>query len=70
MRSSFRRATRPARVESPRPSSGSRCTSARRAIEAELDQAGAAVDTLAIEAVDEIACSGTGAKEKLVSAAA
>jgi phenylacetate-CoA ligase len=44
--------------------------SARRAIAAELDQAGAAVDTLAIEAVDEIARSGTGAKEKLVSAAA
>jgi hypothetical protein len=44
--------------------------SARRAIEAELDQAGAATGTLTIEAVDEIGRSGTGAKQKLVSASA
>jgi phenylacetate-CoA ligase len=43
---------------------------ARRAIEAELDQVGAAVETLTLEAVDEIGRSGTGAKEKLVSASA
>jgi phenylacetate-CoA ligase len=42
--------------------------SARRAIEAELDQAGAAVESLTIEAVDDIGRSGTGAKEKLVVA--
>jgi phenylacetate-coenzyme A ligase PaaK-like adenylate-forming protein len=42
---------------------------ARRAIEAELDQAGAIVRTLTIEVVAEIGRSGTGAKEKLVSAA-
>jgi phenylacetate-coenzyme A ligase PaaK-like adenylate-forming protein len=40
--------------------------SARRAIEAELMQAGAAIETLAIEAVDEIRRAGNGAKEKLV----
>jgi putative adenylate-forming enzyme len=43
---------------------------ARRAIEAELDQAGAAVLTLTVEAVAEIGRSGTGAKAKLVSTAA
>ncbi|HZA65820.1 MAG TPA: AMP-binding protein [Geminicoccaceae bacterium] len=44
--------------------------SARRAIEAQLDQVGADVGTLTIEAVDEIGRAGTGAKEKLVSLAA
>jgi phenylacetate-CoA ligase len=44
--------------------------SARRAIEAELEQAGAAIETLAIEAVDEIGRAGNGAKEKLVGASA
>jgi phenylacetate-CoA ligase len=44
--------------------------SARRAIEAQLDQVGADVATLTIEAVDEIGRAGTGAKEKLVSLAA
>jgi hypothetical protein len=43
--------------------------SARRAIEAELDRVGAAVETLTIEAVREIRRAGTGAKEKLVSLA-
>jgi phenylacetate-coenzyme A ligase PaaK-like adenylate-forming protein len=43
--------------------------SVRRAIEAELDQIGAAVEMLTVEAVDEIGRVGTGAKEKLVSAA-
>jgi phenylacetate-CoA ligase len=42
--------------------------SARRAIEVELDQVGATVGTLAIEAVGDIGRSGTGAKEKLVAA--
>jgi phenylacetate-CoA ligase len=42
--------------------------SVRRAIAAELDQVGAAVETLTIEAVDEIGRAGTGAKEKLVAA--
>jgi phenylacetate-CoA ligase len=42
--------------------------SARRAIEAQLEQVGAAVETLTIEAVDEIGRAGTGAKEKLVAA--
>jgi hypothetical protein len=42
----------------------------RRAIAAELDQAGAAVEVLTVEAVDEIGRSGTGAKERLVSLAA
>jgi phenylacetate-CoA ligase len=44
--------------------------SAQRAIEAQLDQVGADVETLNIEAVDEIGRAGTGAKEKLVSLAA
>jgi phenylacetate-CoA ligase len=44
--------------------------SVRRAIEAELDQSGAAVDTLTIEAVNDIGRAGTGAKEKLVAASA
>jgi phenylacetate-CoA ligase len=44
--------------------------SARRALAAELDRVGAAVEALTIEAVDEIGRSGTGAKEKLVSLAA
>jgi phenylacetate-CoA ligase len=44
--------------------------SARRAIEAELEQAGAAIETLTIEAVDEIGRAGNGAKEKLVGASA
>jgi hypothetical protein len=44
--------------------------SARRAIAAEIDRAGVDVETLIIEAVDEIGRSGTGAKEKLVNAAA
>ena len=43
--------------------------SARRNIRTELDKAGAVVDTLTIEAVDQIGPSG-GAKEKLVSASA
>ena len=43
---------------------------ARRALAAELDRVGAAVEELTIEAVDEIGRTGTGAKEKLVSAAA
>jgi phenylacetate-CoA ligase len=42
--------------------------SARRAIEVELDQVGATVGTLTIEAVGDIGRSGTGAKEKLVAA--
>lgn len=41
--------------------------SARQAIEAELDQAGAAVEEVSIEVVDRIALTGTGAKQKLVS---
>ena len=41
--------------------------SARRALAAELDRVGAAVEALTIEAVDEIGRTGTGAKEKLVS---
>jgi phenylacetate-CoA ligase len=44
--------------------------SARRAIEAQLEEVGAEVETLTIEAVDEIGRAGTGAKEKLVSLAA
>lgn len=40
---------------------------ARRAIETELDHIGATVETLTIEAVDEIERSGSGAKERLVS---
>jgi phenylacetate-CoA ligase len=40
---------------------------ARRDIAAELDQAGAAVEALTIEAVDHIARAGAGAKVKLVS---
>ena len=43
---------------------------ARRAIAAELDQVGAAVETLTVEAAGKIGRSGTGAKEKLVSASA
>jgi phenylacetate-CoA ligase len=50
------------------PVPGAVLQSVRRAIEAELDQAGATVDTLTIEAVDDIGRSGTGAKEKLVAA--
>ena len=42
--------------------------SVRCAIAAELDQAGAAVETLTVEAVGEIRRAGTGAKQKLVSA--
>jgi phenylacetate-CoA ligase len=42
--------------------------SARRAIAMELERVGAVVETLTIEAVDEIARVGNGAKEKLVSA--
>jgi hypothetical protein len=42
--------------------------SARRAVEAKLDHLGAAVETLTVEAVDEIGRAGTGAKEKLVAA--
>ena len=34
----------------------------------ELDRLGAAVDAIAVEAVDEIGRVGSGAKEKLVSA--
>jgi phenylacetate-CoA ligase len=45
-------------------------SSARRAIQAELDQVGAVVESLAVEAVDHIGRTGTGAKEKLVSALA
>jgi hypothetical protein len=41
--------------------------SARRAIKPELDHVGAAVETLTVEAVDEIGRAGTGAKEKLVA---
>jgi phenylacetate-CoA ligase len=52
------------------PWAGEILRSVRRAIAAELDQAGAAVEELTVEAVDEIGRSGTGAKEKLVSAAA
>jgi phenylacetate-CoA ligase len=44
--------------------------SVRRVIETELDRVGADVETLTIEAVDEIGRTGTGAKEKLVSLAA
>jgi phenylacetate-CoA ligase len=44
--------------------------SARRVIEAQLDQVGAAVEGLTIETVAEIGRAGTGAKEKLVSLAA
>jgi putative adenylate-forming enzyme len=47
---------------------GALLRSARRAIEAELNQAGAAIESLTIEAVDDIGRSGTGAKEKLVAA--
>jgi phenylacetate-CoA ligase len=50
--------------------SGEVLRSARRAIAAELDRAGADVETLIIEAVDDIGRAGTGAKEKLVSLAA
>jgi hypothetical protein len=42
--------------------------SVRRAIAAELDHLGAAVETLTVEALDEIGRAGTGAKEKLVAA--
>jgi hypothetical protein len=42
--------------------------SVRRAIAAELDQVGAAVEALSVEAVDEIRRAGAGAKEKLVAA--
>jgi hypothetical protein len=44
--------------------------SVRQVIETELDRVGADVETLSIEAVDEIGRTGTGAKEKLVSLAA
>jgi phenylacetate-CoA ligase len=44
--------------------------SARHAIEAELDRLGATVDSLTVEAQDEIRRVGNGAKEKLVSAVA
>jgi phenylacetate-CoA ligase len=44
--------------------------SARRVIAAELDQVGAAVEALTIEATDDVGRAGTGAKEKLVSLAA
>jgi putative adenylate-forming enzyme len=42
--------------------------SARQAIETELDRANAAVETLTIETVDQIAGAGTSAKQKLVGA--
>jgi phenylacetate-CoA ligase len=42
---------------------------ARHAVEIELERAGAVVDTLTIEAVDDIARSGTGAKERLLTRA-
>jgi hypothetical protein len=45
------------------PWAGEILRSVRRAIAAELDQAGAAVEELTVEAVDEIGRSGTGAKE-------
>jgi phenylacetate-coenzyme A ligase PaaK-like adenylate-forming protein len=41
---------------------------ARQAVETELDRAGAARETLMIEAVDHVEFAGTGAKQKLVSA--
>jgi phenylacetate-CoA ligase len=44
--------------------------SVRRAIATELDRLGATVDRLTVDAVDEIGRVGSGAKEKLVSAAA
>jgi putative adenylate-forming enzyme len=40
---------------------------ARHAVEIELERAGAVVDTLTVEAVDDIARSGTGAKERLLT---
>ena len=52
------------------PSAEEVLRSVRRAIAAELDQAGAAVEELTVEAVAEIGRAGTGAKEKLVSASA
>jgi hypothetical protein len=42
--------------------------SVRRAIEMELGRLGATVETLKVEAVEEIRRVGSGAKEKLVSA--
>ena len=39
----------------------------RLAIQAELDRIGAAVETLRVDAADEIVRAGTGAKEKLVT---
>lgn len=39
---------------------------ARQAIEAELDQVDAVVETLTVEAIEQIKRTGTGAKEKLV----
>jgi putative adenylate-forming enzyme len=41
--------------------------SIRRAVQAELDRMGSAVEILRVDAVDEIGRAGTGAKEKLVS---
>jgi phenylacetate-CoA ligase len=52
------------------PAAGELLRSARRVIEAQLDQVGAAVEGLTIETVAEIGRAGTGAKEKLVSLAA
>ena len=51
-----------------RASAGESLRSVRRAIAAELVQAGAAAEALTVEAVDDIRRAGTGAKEKLVSA--
>jgi phenylacetate-CoA ligase len=51
------------------PPSEDALQSARRAITAQLDQVGAVVEALTIEAVDEIARVGAGGKEKLVSGA-
>jgi hypothetical protein len=41
--------------------------SLRQAITAELDAAGAILDSVTVEAVDEIERTGTGAKQKRVS---
>ena len=43
--------------------------SAKQRLEAELDRVGAIVETPRVEAVDHIARTGTGAKEKVVSPA-
>jgi phenylacetate-coenzyme A ligase PaaK-like adenylate-forming protein len=41
--------------------------SVRRAVQKELDDVGAIVETLMVEAVDRIGRTGTGAKERLVA---